>query len=83
MAAEVDIARALVREVLVEPAADVERRWRERYLPSQQLYDVEVQPQEVADVVVNDDPQQHRWRFRVPEVCATALTAPGQQDHET
>lgn len=44
---------------------NVERRWRERYLPAQRLYDSTVSPVETADIVVhNDEPQQPVWEIR-------------------
>lgn len=57
------VNRAVTREQ--SPAAVVERRWRERYLPSQQLYLSTVRPSENADIVVhNDDLQQPAWEIR-------------------
>jgi len=46
-------------------AADIERRWRERYIPSQQFYFATVRPTDHADIVVhNDDLQQPAWEAR-------------------
>jgi uridine kinase len=61
------VDRALIRERGVLSAADIERRWRERYIPSQQFYFATVRPTDLADVVVhNDEPQRPAWttRFR-------------------
>lgn len=59
------VDRAVVRERRVSSRAEVERRWRERYLPAQQLYAVTARPTERADVVVhNDEPQRPAWELR-------------------
>ncbi|MGW3788068.1 cytidylate kinase family protein [Micromonospora chokoriensis] len=64
-APEKTVDRAVVRERQVSSRTDVERRWRERYLPSQQLYFDRVRPTDHADVVVhNDEPQQPVWESR-------------------
>ena len=61
-ALEKTVDRAVVREQRVSSRAEVERRWRERYLPAQQLYFATVGPAEHADVIVhNDEPQQPAW----------------------
>jgi uridine kinase len=61
---ETTVKRAQVRERYVSSRHDVERRWRERYLPSQQHYLATARPLERADVVVhNDDLYQPRWEF--------------------
>jgi uridine kinase len=58
-ALERTVARAVVRESRVSSRAEVERRWRERYIPSQQLYAATAHPVDHADVVVhNDEPQR-------------------------
>ncbi|XVV17428.1 uridylate kinase [Actinoplanes sp. CA-131856] len=44
----------LRRAVLREGRADVERRWRGRYLPAQRLYAAEARPAEHADIVVDN-----------------------------
>ena len=50
------LRRALVRDV--GDAVEVERRYRERYLPAQDLYRAEVDPVGRADVVIdNTDPR--------------------------
>ncbi|MDG9677085.1 uridylate kinase [Micromonospora sp. DH14] len=62
MALEKTVDRAVFRERLVSPRADVERRWRERYIPSQQLYLATANPLRHADIVVhNDEPQRPVW----------------------
>ena len=59
---EKTVGRAVIREREVSSRADVERRWRERYLPAQQLYFATVRPAERADIVVhNDEPQRPAW----------------------
>ncbi|RQX05615.1 cytidylate kinase family protein [Micromonospora inaquosa] len=56
------VDRAVIRESLASPRADVERRWRERYIPSQQLYFATVRPTDHVDVIVyNDEPQRPAW----------------------
>ena len=63
---EKTVDRALIREQRVSSAAEVERRWRERYIPSQQFYFDTVRPTDHADIVVhNDEPQQPAWEVRV------------------
>jgi uridine kinase len=62
---ETAIERAVARERLRSPAAEVERRWRERYLPAQRLYLAADQPDHHADLVVdNDDPARPGWDLR-------------------
>ncbi len=64
---EETVDRALIREQGVLSAADVERRWRERYIPSQQFYFASVRPTDQADIVVhNDKTQQPAWEARTP-----------------
>ena len=59
------VDRALIREQGVLSAADVERRWRERYIPSQQLYFATVRPTDHADIVVhNDELERPAWEAR-------------------
>ncbi|WP_433312863.1 cytidylate kinase family protein [Micromonospora chersina] len=61
-ALEKTVDRAVIRERQVSSRADVERRWRERYIPSQQFYFTTVRPTDHADIVVhNDEPQQPLW----------------------
>jgi uridine kinase len=64
-ALEKTVDRAVVRESRVSSRADVERRWRERYLPAQRLYFATVRPADQADIIVhNDDPQRPGWQNR-------------------
>nr|WP_157641455.1 cytidylate kinase family protein [Longispora albida] len=50
--------RAVVRERHAQSRAEVDRRWRERYIPAQQLYVATVDPARHADIIVhNDEPQ--------------------------
>ncbi|MDO3683364.1 AAA family ATPase [Micromonospora sp. C28ISP2-4] len=59
------VDRAVARERRVSSRADVERRWRERYLPAQRLYFATARPAERAHVVVhNDDPARPIWETR-------------------
>ncbi|MEU7752842.1 uridylate kinase [Micromonospora sp. NPDC049171] len=61
-APEKTVDRAVLREHRVSTRAEVERRWRERYIPSQQLYVATARPTHRADVVVhNDEPQRPLW----------------------
>ncbi|MFC0033464.1 uridylate kinase [Micromonospora chaiyaphumensis] len=64
-ALDATVNRAVIRERRVSSRSEVERRWRERYIPSQQLYFALVRPTEHADIVVhNDEPQQPVWDTR-------------------
>ncbi|WP_405069268.1 uridine kinase [Kribbella sp. NBC_01510] len=64
---EETVDRARIREQGVMSAADVERRWRERYIPSQQFYFATVRPTDQADIVVhNGNTQQPAWEARTP-----------------
>ncbi|WP_433366959.1 cytidylate kinase family protein [Actinoplanes sp. CA-142083] len=59
IALEKTVDRAVIRERQVSSRSDVERRWRERYIPSQELYFARDRPADRADFIVhNDDPQQ-------------------------
>ncbi len=72
---EETVDRALVREQGVLVAADVERRWRERYIPSQQFYFATVHPTEHADIVVhNDKPHEPAWQTRTPFTTQDSAT---------
>lgn len=64
--AEETLRRALGRDLaLLGSAAEVRRRYRERYLPAQQLYTAEARPDEHADIVVHNDwPQHPSWEVR-------------------
>jgi len=62
---EQTIDRALIRERGTSPAAVIERRWRERYIPSQQFYFAAVHPTDHADIVVHNDDFGHpAWETR-------------------
>ena len=64
-ALEKTVSRAVIRERRVSSRADVERRWRERYIPSQQLYFAAVRPVDQVDFIVhNDEPQHPVWETR-------------------
>jgi uridine kinase len=64
-ALEKTVDRAVIRERPVSSRAEVERRWRERYIPSQQLYFATVRPADHADIIVhNDEPRQPAWETR-------------------
>lgn len=59
------VDRAMLREQEVMSAAEVERRWRDRYIPSQQFYFATVRPTDLADIVVyNDDLRRPTWEVR-------------------
>jgi len=61
-ALETTVDRAVVREHHVSSRSDVERRWRERYIPSQRLYFTNAHPALHANIIVhNDHPQQPAW----------------------
>lgn len=64
-AIEKTVDRAVIRERRVSSATEVERRWRERYIPAQRLYFATVRPTDHANIVVhNDEPQQPVWETR-------------------
>ncbi|MET8547697.1 cytidylate kinase family protein [Micromonospora zamorensis] len=64
-ALESTVERAVIRERRVSSQADVERRWRERYIPAQRLYFATVRPSDHADIIVhNDEPQRPVWETR-------------------
>lgn len=45
--------------------AEIERSWRERYIPSQRLYFADARPADRADIVVyNDEFQRPAWEIR-------------------
>ncbi|MEU7823112.1 cytidylate kinase family protein [Catellatospora sp. NPDC049133] len=59
------VDRAVIRERGVSSRAEVERRWRERYIPSQQWYFAAVRPADQVDIIVhNDEPQHPVWETR-------------------
>lgn len=54
-----ELEKTVERAVVREGRADVERRWRERYIPAQRLYFAAARPAEQADFIVhNDDPRR-------------------------
>jgi uridine kinase len=63
---EETLARARIRDRgLSGSAAEVERRFRNRYRPSQEFYFDAAHPADHADVIVhNDEPQQPAWQAR-------------------
>lgn len=63
---EKTLARARTRDQTPSrPATEIERRYRSRYIPSQQFYFDTTHPTEQADIVVhNDNPQQPTWKTR-------------------
>jgi uridine kinase len=60
------VDRARVRdEVLYGSGAEVERRFRNRYIPSQQFYFATVRPADHADIVVHNDVlERPAWEVR-------------------
>jgi uridine kinase len=58
--------RAKTRDkTLFGSATEVERRYRERYVPAQHLYFATADPTDYADIIVhNDKPQQPAWEAR-------------------
>ncbi len=66
VASEEIIRRARIRDAEAYGSpADAERRFRARYLPSQEYYRGTVRPAELADIVLeNDDPSQPRVLVR-------------------
>ncbi|MDI2131345.1 hypothetical protein [Yinghuangia seranimata] len=45
--------------------ADIERSWRDRYIPAQQLYFATARPTDHADIIVyNDQLERPTWEFR-------------------
>ena len=62
---EQTVHRALIREQGALSATDIERRWRDRYIPSQEFYFATACPTEHADIVVhNDEPEHPVWVTR-------------------
>ena len=61
------LERARIRDLArFGSAAEVERRFRTRYIPAQKLYFAAACPAEHADVVVhNDEPRQPAWQVRL------------------
>lgn len=66
VAFEKTLSRGHTRDLpLYGSATEVERRFRDRYRPSQQFYFETARPTERADVIVhNDEPQQPAWEAR-------------------
>ena len=58
--------RARIRDLArLGSAAEVERRFRTRYIPAQELYFATVRPADLADIIVhNDEPQRPAWEVR-------------------
>ncbi|WP_375489964.1 cytidylate kinase family protein [uncultured Jatrophihabitans sp.] len=52
---EKTLDRAVMRDRGTSSPAAIERRWRERYLPAQQLYFAIARPTDHADVIVHND----------------------------
>ncbi|MCX5064346.1 uridylate kinase [Micromonospora lupini] len=64
---EATVDRAVLRQRRVSSRVEVERRWRERYIPAQQLYNAAVRPTDHVDVIVhNDDPRRPVWERGPP-----------------
>jgi uridine kinase len=64
-ALEKTVDRAVIRERQVVAPAEVQRRWRERYIPSQQFYFATIRPTDHANIIVhNDEPQRPVWETR-------------------
>jgi uridine kinase len=63
---EETLVRARTRDrALYGSAPEVERRFRNRYRPSQQFYFDTARPTDHADIIVhNDEPQQPAWEAR-------------------
>jgi uridine kinase len=77
-ALEQTVDRAVVRERRVASRAEVERRWRERYIPAQQLYSAMVRPTDRATVVVhNDEPGRPAWETRSGSGAGDGQVRPG------
>ncbi|WP_234361587.1 uridylate kinase [Plantactinospora sp. BB1] len=73
-ALEKTVDRAVIRERRVLSRAEVERRWRERYIPAQQLYFATVRPTDHVDIIVhNDEPQQPVWETRTHRLQSIRL----------
>ena len=62
---EKTLDRARTRDQALYGSDEVERRWRNRYIPSQQFYFDTARPTDHADIIVhNDEPQQPAWEAR-------------------
>lgn len=60
------VARARIRALAVlGSTAEVERRFRTRYIPAQELYFATARPADHADIIVhNDEPGHPAWQVR-------------------
>jgi uridine kinase len=60
------VDRARIRDLArLGSAAEVERRFRTRYIPAQRLYFAAARPADHADIVVrNDEPRRPAWQVR-------------------
>lgn len=63
---ERSLDRARIRDLTrLGSAAEVERRFRTRYIPAQKLYFATARPADHADIIVhNDEPQHPAWEVR-------------------
>lgn len=60
-------ARGTALAGLTADTTEIERSWRNRYIPSQQLYFTQARPTDHADIIVNNDElQQPTWDLRLP-----------------
>jgi uridine kinase len=68
--------RARIRnQALYGSTADVERRYRSRYIPSQQHYFATARPTDHADIIVhNDELQRPTWEVRPILISTQDLT---------
>ena len=60
------VDRARIRDLaLLGSTAEVERRFRARYIPAQELYFATARPADHADIIVhNDEPDRPAWQVR-------------------
>ena len=65
---EAALDRARTRDqTALRPGTEVERRYRSRYIPSQQFYFDTARPADHADIIVhNDEPRRPAWEVRSP-----------------
>jgi uridine kinase len=71
------VRRALARDVAIFGSPEeVTRRYRHRYLPGQRLYRAEVDPESLADVLVDNEdvrgPRVVRWRLPTSQESVSA-----------
>jgi uridine kinase len=58
-------ARGTALAGLTVDTTEIERSWRNRYIPSQQLYFTQARPTDHADIIVNNDElQRPAWEVR-------------------